>query len=79
MKIEGRTGIAQEKLDHVRKHERRARPTSWAANRDPGLETETKAYTGGPLSMRKIFSRKSKTKAKKNQIKERHRESTDLR
>jgi hypothetical protein len=65
MKTEGRTGIAQDKSDHARKHERRAGPTSWATNQDPGLKIETKAFTGSPLSGRKIFSRKSKTRAKK--------------
>jgi hypothetical protein len=67
------------KSDHARKHERRGGPTSWAENRDPGLETETKVCTGSPLSGRKIFSKKSKTRAKKNQIKQWHMESTDLR
>jgi hypothetical protein len=79
MNTEERIGMAQEKSDHARKHERRVGPMSWAANRDPGLETETKACMGGPLSGRKIFIKKSKARAKKNQIKQWHRESIDLR
>jgi hypothetical protein len=42
---------------------------SWAANRDPGPETETKACMGGPLRGRKIFSRNLKPgKENPNQI-----------
>jgi hypothetical protein len=70
MKTEGRTGIAQDKSDHARKHERRAGPTSWATNRDPGLKTETKACTGGPLSREENLQQKipnqGKEKTKSN-------------